>query len=144
MPDHTLKRRARARTLEFLFSLEFTDYDWKEALEAFWKTFETKSGAKQYAERLVSGVADHRDELDTAIAGALANWSWERVGHVERNILRIALFEMIYEDEVPAKVAINEAIELTKSYASADSPRFINGVLDRLREQIEDTSTASS
>lgn len=139
-----MKHRARGRALEFLFGLEFTEYDWKNEIEAFWKTFETKAGVAEYAERLISGVNDHKNELDAAIVGALQKWSWERVDRVERNILRIALYEMTHEEDVPAKVAINEAIEITKSYGSPESPRFVNGVLDRLREEMEDASAASS
>ncbi len=139
-----MKHRARGRALEFLFGLEFTEYDWKNEIEAFWNTFETKAGVAEYAERLISGVSNHRNELDAAIAGALQNWSWERVDRVERNILRIALYEMTHEEDVPAKVAINEAIEITKNYGSSESTRFVNGVLDRLREEMEDASAASS
>ena len=139
-----MKHRARGRALEFLFGLEFSDDDWKNEIEAFWKTFETKAAVAEYAEQLISGVHDNKNELDTALVGALENWSWERVDRVERNILRIALYEMTHEEDVPAKVAINEAIELTKSYGSPESTRFVNGILDRLREEMEDASAASS
>lgn len=138
------KRRARTRALEFLFGLEFTQYDWKAELEKFWTTFESKPDVREYAERLVLGVHEHRDALDDAIKDALKNWSWDRVDRAERNILRIALYEMIHLEDVPAKVAINEAIELTKIYGSDDSPKFVNGVLDRVKRKIEDASPASS
>jgi len=75
-----------------------------------------------------------RAALDADIDTAVHNWSPERVGRVERNILRIALYEMRHADDVPAAVAINEAIELAKMYGTDDAPRFVNGVLDRLRE----------
>ena len=74
-----------------------------------------------------------RQALDERIDSALRNWTPERVGRVERNILRVALYEMDYEDDVPKKVAINEAIEISKEYGSDEAPRFINGVLDRLK-----------
>lgn len=144
MASPQLKRRARARALEFLFGIEFTRYDWEAELERFWSTFESKPEVREYAETLVVGVHRHRDELDGAIKDALKNWSWDRVDRVERNVLRIALYEMMYLADVPAKVAINEAIELTKSYGSDDSPKFVNGVLDRVNKKMEDASPASS
>ncbi len=103
-------------------------------LDAFWETFPSKPGVRQYARTLVAGVIAHCDELDGHIASALTNWTPERVGRIERNILRVALFEMAYCEDVPNKVAINEAIEIAKSFAADEAPRFINGVLDRLKE----------
>lgn len=129
-----IRRRARERALQFLFGLEFTKDDWHEVLDDFWTAFETKEAARDYAHVLLDGVHTHRAELDAAIDGALKNWAPERVGRVERNVLRIAVFEMHHCDDVPANVAINEAIEIGRSFGSEEAPGFINGVLDRLKE----------
>ena len=102
---------------------------------AFWKTFETKESVRKYAEVLVAGVFDRREELDEYIDAALKGWTPERVGRIERNVLRIAVFEMVFVDDVPPKVAINEAIELEKSYGTDDSPGFVNAVLDRIMDE---------
>lgn len=126
--------KARCRALEFLFGLEFTGDEWRDALARFWEVFETKDAPREYAETLVSAVLEGREELDRLIDGALTTWKPERVGPVERNILRIGLYEMLHVDDVPAKVAINEGIELAKSYGTDESPGFINAVLDRLRK----------
>ena len=134
MPSPRLRRAARERALQFLFGLEFTHDDWEEALERFWTTHPARDGVKRYAHRLIKGVSTRREELDQEIAAALEHWSLERTGRIERNVLRIALFEMRYARDVPQKVAINEAIEVAKRFGADDAPRFVNGVLDRLKE----------
>lgn len=134
MPDPRVRRKARERAVQFLFSLAFTQYDWRDAIEGFWEMNPARPTIRQYAERLISGISESLPELDSAIASALENWSPERVGHVERAVLRVALFEMRYVDDVPVSVAINEAIEIVKLYGADDAPRFVNGVLDRLKK----------
>jgi len=119
--------------LQFLFGLEFTNYAWEEALHAFWAMAPSRAGVRQYAQTVIRGACENREALDRDIDSALQNWAPERVGRLERNILRIALYEMRSVADVPAAVAINEAIELAKSFGGDDAPRFINGVLDRLR-----------
>ncbi len=125
-----MRRRARERALQLLFGIDFTKYDVREVLPSFWETFPTRPSVRAYTERLVRGVTERQREIDEAIVAHLAHWRFERVGAVERNIIRIALFEMLFEGDVPEKVAINEAIELAKLYGGDDSPRFVNGVLD--------------
>lgn len=134
MPSPQLRRRARERAVQFLFGLEFTDYDWEAAIAEFWAANPSRPGVREYAEQLIKGVIERRDELDEAITSAVEHWSPERIGHLERSVLRVALYEMRHAPDVPRKVAINEAIEVAKRYGSDDSPRFINGVLDRLKE----------
>ncbi len=128
------RRKARCRALELLFGLEFTGDEWRGALAAFWKTFEAKESVRAYTEILVAGAFERREELDEYIDAALKGWTPERVGRIERNVLRIAVFEMGFVDDVPPKVAINEAIELAKSYGTDDSPGFVNAVLDRIMD----------
>ena len=87
---------------------------------------------RTYLDRLVSGVADHLDDIDARITRASRNWRLERMARVDRNLLRLAVYEMTYESEVPDKVAINEAIEIAKRFGTAESPAFVNGILDRV------------
>lgn len=133
MPDPKIRRKARERALQFLFGLEFTGGPCPEALEGFWRMAPSRPGVRKYAETVICGACENRETLDRDIDGALQNWAPQRVGRLERNILRIALYEMRNVADVPAVVAINEAIELAKSFGGDDAPRFINGVLDRLR-----------
>ena len=128
------KRDSRERALQFLFGLDFTNYDWESAIEDFWEAYPAADPVRQYAEELIRGVNANLEALDAEIAGAIDKWTPDRIGKIERNILRLALYEMRHCDDVPPAVAINEAIEITKRFASDESPRFINGVLDRLKK----------
>ena len=132
-PNPRARRQAREHALQFLFGIEFSGASCEEALPGFWATSPAKPGVIQYAEYLIRGVCENREALDEVIDAALTNCAPERVGRVERTLLRIALFEMRYADDVPPAVAINEALEVAKRYAWHEAPRFINGVLDRLK-----------
>ena len=134
MLAHQTKRRGRERALQYLFGLESTGYPWADGLAIFWETFSTNEKARAYAELLIEGVYAQREDLDARIDGALKGWTPQRVGRVERIILRIGLYEMTSAENVPAKVAINEAIEITKLYGMDESPKFVNGVLNRLKD----------
>jgi len=129
-----IRRRARERAVQFLFGLDFTQYDWTAAVDDFWAANPSRPGVRRYGTKLIQGVMANIETLNNAIADALANWSPERVGYVERNVLRVALYEMRYAEDVPDNVAINEAIEIAKRYGGDDAPRFVNGILDRLKE----------
>lgn len=128
----TTRRRARERALQFLFGLDFTQYEWRSVLDAFWTENPSSPAARAYAEQLIQGVFEHLPELDAAIESVSERWAPGRIGRIERNILRVALFEMRHRDDVPTNVAINEALEVAKRYGSDDAPRFVNGILDRL------------
>ena len=91
---------------------------------------------KAFAGELVAGVLTRLDELDQAIATAMENWDVKRLATVDRNILRLAVYEMVGRDDVPTKVAINEAIEMGKRFSTAQSGGFINGILDRVRKDL--------
>jgi len=132
VPDPRTRRKARESALHFLFGLEFTHYPWEEALDGYWTMRPARPAIKHYATTLIRGVAASHDVLDQEIAPAIEHWAPQRVGRVERTILRIALYEIRHVPDVPRAVAINEAIELAKAYGTDDAPRFINGVLDRL------------
>ena len=91
---------------------------------------------KDLTEGLVRGVAEHRRQIDDAIEGVSSNWRLDRMARVDRNVLRLAAYELLHRPDVPVKVAINEAIELGKKYGSESSGAFINGVLDRIAEAL--------
>jgi len=128
------RRRARERAVQFLFSIDFTKYAWRDELASFWEMNPSKSPVKFYAERLIAGTCENLAALDEEIAASLDNWSLDRIGAVERASLRVALFEMRHCPDVPPSVVINEAIEVAKVFGNDESPRFINGVLERLRK----------
>jgi transcription antitermination factor NusB len=91
--------------------------------------------AFQYAQALVRGTIDHREEIDSMIRGQADNWRLERMPAVDRNILRLAIYEMLYESDTPKLVVVDEAIELAKKFGSEQSGRFVNGLLDGLLKQ---------
>ncbi len=141
-----VRRRTRARelALQFLYSLELRGLDALEELESFVDHHTKRSPdskgkpeVRDYALRLVQGVEDHRDELNTWIERIAANWRLERMAHVDRNVLRLAVYELLYVPEVPFKVVINEAIDIAKRFSTSQSGAFVNGILDRARVLIE-------
>jgi transcription antitermination protein NusB len=89
---------------------------------------------KRFALELVSGTLKYRDEIDAILQGAAENWKMERMAAVDRNILRCAVYEIVYRTDIPAAVAINEALEIAKKYSSLESVGFINGLLDRIAQ----------
>lgn len=150
-----IRREARECALQFLFGLDFTSDDWEAKLEAFWASrprwaemwhepeddawavLPQRKGVRRYADKLITGIAENKEALDAEITGALENWTPDRVGRIEWNILLIALYEMRYVPDVPDAVAIDEAIEIAKAFGTEETPRFVNGVLDRLRKKDE-------
>ena len=95
------------------------------------------------ARELFFGVSGHLDELDEAIARAAANWSLGRMSPVDRGLIRLAYYEMLYRDDIPPKVSLNEALEIAKSFGDDDSGSFINGVLDKLMRLAQEVRSAS-
>ena len=136
MSNARTRRLARERALQFLFGLDFTGYAFEEEVEAFWESNPARPQARRYGDQLISGICAERADLDTRITAALEHWSPDRVGRIEWNIVRIALYEMLHIKDVPPNVAINEAIELAKRFGGDEAPRFVNGILDRLRKGV--------
>jgi N utilization substance protein B len=118
------RRGARKLALDILYQHELTGTPVAEILNRY-----RSNPAYEFAEAVVMGVADHLDELDGLISSHAEDWSIDRMPVLDRNLLRMALFEMLHLDDVPSAVAINEAVELAKIYSTEDSSRFINGIL---------------
>jgi N utilization substance protein B len=93
--------------------------------------------SREYLQQLVSAVGKNQAEIDAALSNSLTNWRLERLSVVDRNILRLAAAEMLYLEEIPPRVSIQEALTLAEKYGTAESPRFVNGVLDALMRQIQ-------
>ncbi len=126
------RRKAREIALQVLYSLNFVNIDAQDALDLFWGNFVAPKAAKEFAAFLVQGTCEHKEELDKLIAGCSDNWSLGRMSRVDINILRLAVFEFLYCDDVPPKVTLNEAVDLGKIFGSENSGSFINGILDTL------------
>jgi len=132
-----VRRRAREIALQVLYQREFDHGEIEEALDLFRNNFEALKGAMDFSERLVKGVEQHREDLDRIIEQYSSHWKVDRMTHVDRTILRIATYELLYCDDIPTKVAINEAIDIGKKYGSEDSGAFINGVLDKVQSEVK-------
>lgn len=130
------RRKSREYALQVLFQLNITKQEAIKALSQFQEHFSPDGEADEFLKRLVLGVLEHRQELDRLIEQYSENWRLDRINIIERNILRMALFELLYCEEIPPKVTINEAIDLGKRYGSGDSGGFINGILDRIQNEV--------
>jgi len=127
-----VRRRARAAVLQTLYELDFTDHEAKTAIEARFEERNLPEAAKDFARMLVSGVQTYRVYLDSVVGELAPEWPIEQIAAVDRNVLRIAIYELLFEPDIPPKVAINEAVELAKMFGGESSPRFVNGVLGSL------------
>lgn len=128
-----MKKRTRARelALQFLYQADLVK---KPAAEAddFLRDEERDAETRQFAKRLIQGTLEEREALDVVIQGVAQNWNISRMAVVDRNVLRLATYELLNCKDIPPKVAINEAIEIGKRYSTQNSGAFINGILDRI------------
>ena len=130
-----MRRRTKARecALKVLYQIEMTKDSYSDSLRAFWeRNPEAEESVKEFTGQLVKGVDDNKKDIDGAISKYATNWQIDRMAVVDRNILRIAAFEMLYLDDIPPKVSINEAIDIAKRYGDTDSGKFVNGILDKI------------
>jgi N utilization substance protein B len=129
------RRRARRVTLETLYEYDLADHPAGEVLQRRLLDNPMENAGVEFASQLVTGVIEHLAEIDKLIARYAPEWPLDQMAVIDRNVLRIAIFEFLIQGETPVKVAINEAVELAKLYASDSAPRFINGVLGSLADQ---------
>jgi transcription antitermination factor NusB len=139
-----VKKRTRARelALQFLYQMDLRGPDLLPEAKGFFRAEEEDRGSREFALQLVEGVAEHKDELDAAIRGVAQNWEITRMAVIDRNVLRMAAFELLHCADIPPKVAINEAIELGKRFSTQNSGAFINGILDKIKERARPASGA--
>lgn len=133
------RKRSREIAMELLFSMEISKNSYEETIESFVEDYEMdlKTIDLEYIKEVMKAVIDHKEEIDEIIKKSLINWTIERVSKVNLTIVRLAIAEMIYINDVPEVVAINEAIELTKKYSDDKSVSFINGALDKAFKNIK-------
>ena len=155
------RREARERAVQFLFQHELNPpEDLGRALEQFWETqraaaiAEDKGGAtwgqplelppptadeaavRLFAEPLIRGALEHQQEADELIKKFARNWELHRIAAVDRNILRLAIYEMLHRDDIPPVVSINEAVDIAKKFSTQDSGKFVNGILDKVKGEL--------
>lgn len=130
-----LRRKSREIVLQFLFGHDFQGQandpeSIGKELDSFCSCFDASSKALPYSRELITGISERFDDIDRLINEHSHHWRLERMSLVDRNILRIAIYEMRFSEDVPARVAINEALEIAKNYSIPDSVPFVNGILD--------------
>lgn len=127
------RRTAREKALQAIFQIDVSDAKVEDALS---HVLDEKP-SDVYLERLVTGAAEKMDEVDDVIKKYLENWTMDRLANVDRNLLRLSVYELLYcQDEVPANVVIDEAIEIAKLYGDEKSSKFINGVLSKVKDSL--------
>lgn len=141
-----MKKRTRARelALQFLYQLDLLGDVVADELGRFLRSEERDGETCRFARRLVEGAREHRAEIDEEIQGVAQNWQISRMAVIDRNVLRLAAYEMLFCDDIPPKVAINEAIELGKRYSTANSGAFINGILDKIKTRSTEGARADA
>jgi N utilization substance protein B len=132
-----LRRDGREAAVQFLYQVDtHRPENIDVALAAFWAQNEEPKNVADYAAGLIRGTLAKMPEVDAKIRALADNWDFERLAVVDRNILRLAMYEMLFCPDVPPVVAINEAIEIAKKFSTAESGKFVNGLLDRAKQDI--------
>jgi N utilization substance protein B len=130
------RRSGREAALQMLFQAEAAGASADDTIQLYFKTFEADPEGREYACAVVRGVDGAKNEVDARIRAASANWRLERMSRVDRAILRMGTWELAYRGDVPRAVVIDEAVELAKAYGAEESSAFVNGVLDKIAEEL--------
>ena len=130
------RRMARQAAVQFHFWRDLHGGEAPEKMEEFWEFCPAKAPVRAFAQPLIDGMIAHLPEIDERIGRYAENFDFKRISPVDRNVLRLAIFEMLYREDIPPVVSINEAIELAKLYGGPDSGRFVNGILDRVKDDL--------
>jgi N utilization substance protein B len=140
------RRKAREYALQFLYGIDLValdpeeqkKYDLFRGLDEFWKGADEKDpNVKTFAEDLIKGVIKHLDDINPLIQKTVDKWKLLRMAAIDRNIIRVAVYEILFRDDIPDAVSINEALEIAKRFSTAESAAFINGILDRISKDFK-------
>ncbi|MCM8797435.1 MAG: transcription antitermination factor NusB [Candidatus Omnitrophica bacterium] len=135
-----MRKRTQARefALQILYQIDITGDDHEASLRNFWQEHCEEDMAKEmkdFTAQLVNGVMENISAIDKKISSYATNWQLERMAVVDRNVLRIGCFELVYREDIPPKVAINEAVELAKKYSGPEAGKFVNAILDKIKKE---------
>jgi N utilization substance protein B len=134
-----LRRDGREAAVQYLFAHELHEPTGKKSadeIHAFWELHNAKPAVRKFADELTTGVLQNIEEIDARISVACTNFHISRIANVDRNILRLAIYELVYKPELDAPVIINEAIEIAKKYGAPESRGFVNGIVDRIAREV--------
>lgn len=130
------RRSSRELALKFLYQSEFNEGNFEEQLEMFWANVSVQDEIKTFMRELLEKIIQHNNEIDEILKKYSEHWTLDRMTVIDRNLLRVGVCELSYFPGTPPKVAINEAVEIAKKYGSAESPDFINGILDKIYKDL--------
>lgn len=134
------RRVAREYALQMLYQWDLRREDLDTSIATFWEVNHSVDHLREFAERLVRGTVEHLEEIDRLIVRHAKHWRLERMETLDRNLLRMATEELLFQEKTPPTVVINEAIEIARRFSTRDSPQFINGLLDSIHKEIEERS----
>lgn len=138
MSSSSSRHEARLRAAQFLYQEDINPAENRnEAIHMFWDQHEAPDTTRHFAEVLINAVLKNLSELDEKLASYAQNWDIKRMHAVDRNILRLAIYEIIYRPDIPPVVAVNEALDITKELSSDESAKFVNGILDRALKDVD-------
>ena len=132
------RRKAREETLRILFRLEFENKQVEKTLTQYWDNRKASEEIKEYSTWLVNGIISDQAKIDNIIQQVSEHWRISRMALVDRNILRMAVFELLNEENIAPAIVINEAIEIAKKYSGVEAATFVNGILDAIRKNLKD------
>ncbi|HSB09038.1 MAG TPA: transcription antitermination factor NusB [Blastocatellia bacterium] len=140
------RRKARICALQMLFQYDVARPEVDELTGSYWVAFGDDMGnvARDFSDKLALGAISHLDEIDALIKQRAENWRIQRMAVVDRNILRLAIYEFLYEGETPKTVVINEALEIARRFSTFEATQFINGILDAIKRDLESDQSASA
>jgi N utilization substance protein B len=131
------RRDGRVAAVQYLYAWSLNSpKNLADDLRLFFENFPESRDHYAFGEEIIHGLIEHAPEIDARIKELAQNWEFDRIAKIDLAILRVAMFEMIYRKDIPPVVSINEAIDLSKQFSNADAKRFINGILDRLKDQL--------
>lgn len=138
------RRKARECALQMLFQFDVAQPSMDDLLRTYWgEMSEAKEDVRDFATRLAVGTIEHVKEIDDLIGVRAENWRIERMAIVDRNLLRLAVYEFLHESSTPKTVVINEALEIARRFSTFEATQFINGVLDSIKRDLEEGSTSA-
>ncbi len=131
-----MRKRSKSRdlALQVLYAIDVAKQSPQETLEIFWQEHPEEDSVREFAEELVKGTMENIEKIDGLISKYASNWEIKRMATIDRNIMRMASFELLFKDDIPPKVTINEAVELAKRYGDVDSGKFVNGIVDKINK----------
>lgn len=139
-----VRREGREAAVQYLYQHDLNPTSELADVAIFYKMRGLSPAARRFSDNLIPGILKARPEIDPLIEANVANYGLNRLAAIDRNVLRLAVYEMLHCPDVPPVVAINEAIEIAKKYSTSDSGKFVNGILDKIRLSLPETATPTS